>query len=165
MITVVRGDLLDQDVEVIVNSWNKNFIPWWLLLPQGVSGHLKKRAGYKPFRELSRKGILPSGGAVLTGSGRLHFTAIIHVAALNCLWMSNKKIVQKSVCNALDLSLANGYASIAFPLIGSGTGGLSKAVCLELIKNEARKHTFKGAIVIVIYKNSRKNRFRLFPPS
>jgi hypothetical protein len=37
-INVVEGDLLEQRVEVIVNAWNRNIIPWWLLLPQGVSG-------------------------------------------------------------------------------------------------------------------------------
>ena len=41
----VDGDLLDQDVDVIVNAWNRNIIPWWLLLPQGVSGAIKKRGG------------------------------------------------------------------------------------------------------------------------
>ncbi len=30
---IVIGDLLDQSVDVIVNSWNRNIIPWWLLLP------------------------------------------------------------------------------------------------------------------------------------
>ena len=29
-VTVVEGDLLDQDVDVIVNAWNRNIIPWWL---------------------------------------------------------------------------------------------------------------------------------------
>ena len=38
----VQGDLLDQDVDVIVNAWNRNVIPWWLLLPQGVSGAIKR---------------------------------------------------------------------------------------------------------------------------
>jgi len=42
--TVVEGDLIDQDVDVIVNAWNRNIIPWWLLLPQGVSGAIKKLA-------------------------------------------------------------------------------------------------------------------------
>ncbi|MEK7412325.1 MAG: Appr-1-p processing protein, partial [Planctomycetota bacterium] len=28
---IITGDLLDQDVEVIVNAWNRNIIPWWLL--------------------------------------------------------------------------------------------------------------------------------------
>ena len=64
--------------------------------------------------------MLPCGGAVLTGSGKLDFKAIIHVAALNCLWISNKEIVEQSVRNALNLAVANGCKSIAFPLIGSG---------------------------------------------
>jgi O-acetyl-ADP-ribose deacetylase (regulator of RNase III) len=41
-VEIVEGDLLDQDVDVIVNAWNRNIIPWWLLLPQGVSGAIKR---------------------------------------------------------------------------------------------------------------------------
>ena len=78
--TVVEGDLLDQDVDVIVNAWNRNIIPWWLLLPQGVSGAIKKRGGIRPFQELGKHGSIPLGGAVLTSAGRLPFQAIIHVA-------------------------------------------------------------------------------------
>jgi Macro domain len=78
-IKIVDGDLLDQDVEVIVNAWNRNVIPWWLLLPQGVSGAIKRRAGFQPFRELAKNGPIPLGGAVGTGAGKLPFKAIIHV--------------------------------------------------------------------------------------
>ena len=60
---VVKGNLLDQDVEVIVNPWNRNIIPWWLLLPQGVSGSIKKHAGYEPFKELGKKGEPNEGNA------------------------------------------------------------------------------------------------------
>jgi len=49
-VEVVEGDLLDQDVEVIVNAWNRNVIPWWLLLPRGVSGAIKRRGGTRPFK-------------------------------------------------------------------------------------------------------------------
>ena len=52
-VEVVEGDLLDQDVEVIVNAWNRNIIPWWLLLPQGVSGAIKRRGGTGPFKEVA----------------------------------------------------------------------------------------------------------------
>lgn len=41
-ITTMFGDLLEQNVDVIVNTWNRNLFPWWLLLPQGVSGAIKK---------------------------------------------------------------------------------------------------------------------------
>ncbi len=43
-ITITTGDLLKQNVDVIVNAWNRNIIPWWLLLPQGVSGAIKREA-------------------------------------------------------------------------------------------------------------------------
>ena len=79
-VTVVEGDLLDQDVDVIVNAWNRNIIPWWLLLPQGVSGAIKKRGGTDPFKELRKHGAIPLGGAVLTLAGKLPFKGIIHVA-------------------------------------------------------------------------------------
>ena len=68
----VDGDLLDQDVDVIVNAWNRNIIPWWLLLPQGVSGAIKKRGGHAPFRELGKLGPIPLGGAVITGACLLY---------------------------------------------------------------------------------------------
>src|SRR5438477_11630198 len=88
---IVEGDLLDQDVEVIVNSWNRNVIPWWLLLPQGVSGAIKRRAGTDLFRELGRHGPIPLGGAVLTGAGPLPFRAIIHVAGINLVWRAAER--------------------------------------------------------------------------
>ncbi len=74
--------LLEQDVDAIVNAWNRNLFPWWLLLPQGVSGAIKRRGGLAPFRELRRYGVLPLGGAVLTSAGRLPFQGIIHVAGI-----------------------------------------------------------------------------------
>jgi O-acetyl-ADP-ribose deacetylase len=69
----VTGDLLDQQVDAIINPWNRNLIPWWLLLLKGVSGAIKKRAGYRPFIELRRGGILPLGGVAVTSAGRSGF--------------------------------------------------------------------------------------------
>ena len=46
---VVEGDLLDQDVEVVVNAWNRNIIPWWLLILQGVSGAIKNAPAWPHF--------------------------------------------------------------------------------------------------------------------
>ena len=59
---IVAGDLLEQRADAIVNSWNRNVIPWWLLIPQGVSGAIKRRAGLEPFRELARHGPISSVG-------------------------------------------------------------------------------------------------------
>jgi O-acetyl-ADP-ribose deacetylase (regulator of RNase III) len=45
---VTEGDLLEQQVDAIVNAWNRNLLPWWILLPQGVPGAIKRRAGLQP---------------------------------------------------------------------------------------------------------------------
>lgn len=145
----VIGDLLVQDVEVIVNAWNRNVIPWWLLLPQGVSGSIKRAAGYAPFRELAKKGAIPAGGAVLTQAGRLPFKGIIHVAGLTLLWRSSEDLVRRCVQSALGLAREHKFRSVAMPLIGAGTGGLRPDRVVEIIANEASKNTFEGRFVIV----------------
>ncbi len=93
----VLGNILNQDVEAIVNAWNRNIIPWRLLLPQGVSGAIKKAGGTQPFRELSKHGPIPLGGAVLTGAGNLPFKGIIHVAGINMLWRASERSIRDSV--------------------------------------------------------------------
>ena len=146
---VYAGDLLDQDVEVIVNAWNRNIIPWWLLLPQGVSGAIKRRAGYEPFRELARHGPIPLGGAVETGAGRLPFRAIIHVAGISMFWRSSERAIRSCVRSALGIAREKGYRSIAFPLIGAGTGGFQPEKALAIMQDEAGRHDYGGEVRIV----------------
>jgi len=149
---LVDGDLLDQDVEVIVNAWNRNLIPWWLLLPQGVSRAIKQRAGKEPFREVARKGMIPLGGAVETGAGKLPFKAIIHVAGISLLWRSSEWSIRESVRSAMKLAKQQGYRSIAFPLIGAGSGGGRAEQVREWMLDEMQSIEFDGVVVVVRYK-------------
>ena len=146
---IIQGNLLDQKVEVIVNPWNRNVFPWWLLVPQGVSGAIKKRAGYEPFRELAKKGFLPLGSAVTTSSGRLPFEAIIHVAGINLCWISTERSIRLSTRNALLKARQKNFKSIAFPLIGAGTGGESKNLVLNWMKDEMNRVVYEGDVLIV----------------
>lgn len=150
-VQVISGDLLDQKVDVIVNAWNRNVIPWWLLIPQGVSGAIKRRAGYEPFRELARHGPIPLGGAVLTGAGRLPFKGIIHVAGINLLWRSSESSIRRSVTNALLLATHHGFASIAMPLIGAGTGGGDQSTVQAIIESQIALSEYPGRVLIVRY--------------
>jgi O-acetyl-ADP-ribose deacetylase (regulator of RNase III) len=151
-VEVTTGDLLDQDVDVIVNAWNRNIIPWWLLLPQGVSGAIKKRAGYQPFREVAKFGPIPLGGAVLTSAGRLPFKGIIHVAGISMWWRSSEYSIRESCRNAMRIAREHSFASIAFPLIGAGTGGGSIERIEKLMIEQLGKEEYSGRIVIVRYK-------------
>jgi O-acetyl-ADP-ribose deacetylase (regulator of RNase III) len=121
-ITCVEGDLLDQPVEVIVNAWNRNVIPWWLVWPHGVSGAIRARAGSAPFRELGRAGSIPLGGAVLTGAGRL--------------WVASEKSIRGSVRSAMQLVGERGFNSVAFPLIGGQVGGVAQSRSRSWILDE-----------------------------
>lgn len=148
------GDLLDQPVEVIVNAWNRNIIPWWLLLPQGVSGAIKKRGGYEPFKELGKMGPIPAGGAVVTGPGKLPFKAIIHVAGINMLWRSSEKIIRDCVVNAMRIVEDKGYKSVAFPLIGAGTGGFDAERAMQIMQESLVTCDFQGEVRIVRFKRT-----------
>lgn len=151
-IRIVEGDLLDQPVEAIVNAWNRNIIPWWLLLPQGVSGAIKRRAGLAPFQELARLGAIPLGHAVLTGSGKLPFRGIVHVAGINMLWRSSEASVRDSVQNALRLAAAEGFQSVAFPLIGAGSGSGHAETIERWMLEEFEKAAYPGEIWLVRFR-------------
>jgi O-acetyl-ADP-ribose deacetylase (regulator of RNase III) len=153
-VQIVEGDLLDQDVDVIVNPWNRNIIPWWLLLPQGVSGAIKRRGGAAPFRELRRAGAMPLGSAVMTSAGRLPFKAIIHVAGINLLWRASERSVRDSVRNAMSLAHEKGYASIAFPLIGAGSGGMDAEKARAIMEEEMRSLDCDLRARIVIFRRT-----------
>lgn len=134
--TVVDGDLLDATAEAIVNAWNRNIIPWWLLIPQGVSGAIKRRAGTAPFCELARAGAMPLGSAIATSAGRLPYKAIIHVAGINMLWRASERSIRDSTRNAVAVARDRDLRSIAMPVIGAGSGGFAPASALELIVEE-----------------------------
>lgn len=147
--TIVEGDILAQDVEVIVNPWNRNLFPWWLLLPQGVSGAIKKKGGYAPFKELRKFGLIPLGGAVETGPGRLPYRSIIHVAGINMSWFATEYSIRESVKNAVNIINTKNYRSAAFPIIGSGSGNRGKEKALSIMLETFSKIDSNADITIV----------------
>jgi O-acetyl-ADP-ribose deacetylase len=149
---LVEGDLLDMDVDVIVNAWNRNIIPWWLLLPHGVSGAIKRRGGLGIFRELAKFGAIPLGEGRITGAGMLSQKAIIHVAGISLIWRSSQQSICDSVSNAMRIFCESEYSSIAFPIIGAGSGGGSEDECLLYMQNTFESIETQKKIFIVRYR-------------
>ena len=147
----VSGDLLDQPVEAIINPWNRNIMPWWLLLPQGVSKAIKKRAGLEPFRVLATLGPIPLGGAVLTSAGRLPFKGIIHVAGIDLLWRATERSVRDSVANAVRLAAERGFRQIAMPLIGAGSLGMDETRSRRFILDQLAIERSPVTVRVVTY--------------
>ncbi len=152
-VTVAQGDLLDQDVDVIVNAWNRNIIPWWLLLPQGVSGAIKKRGGSGPFKDLAKHGPMPLGSAVLTSAGKLPFKGIIHVAGINMLWRASKQSIRDSVRNAITVAEEHAFQSIAFPLIGAGSGSFDQEKSKQIMLDELQALESPLEVTLVVFKS------------
>lgn len=150
-VSLVTGDLLDQQVDAIVNAWNRNLIPYWLLLPQGVSGAIKRRAGTQPFRELRKFGVLPLGGAAVTSAGRLPLRGIIHVAGINHLWRASEFSIRESVRSALAVAERVGFDSLAFPAIGAGSGGFAVDASLAIMRDELAKMGSRIRVTLVRY--------------
>lgn len=120
------GDLLETRADALVNPWNRNFVPRWLLNPGGVSGQLKARTGPAPWEELARHGVLELGQAVVTSSGNFSTThAIIHVAGLHWHWRASSRSIKLSIRNAVDAASRHEFDLITVPLIGAGHGHLS----------------------------------------
>lgn len=149
---VVEGNLLEQEVDVIVNAWNRNIIPWWLLIPQGVSGAIKKKAGFAPFREVAKYGPIKPGQAVLTGPGRLKYKGIIHVAGINMSWCATEKSIRESVRNAMTIVKEKGFQSVAFPIIGAGSGSFNTEKALSIMLDEFDSIKFSASVTVVKYK-------------
>jgi O-acetyl-ADP-ribose deacetylase len=156
IVQIIEGDLLDQNAEVIVNAWNRNIIPWWLLLPQGVSGAIKRRGGTAPFKEVRKHGWIPLGGAVLTSAGKLPFKGIIHVAGINMLWRASERSIRDSVKNAVRLAHEKGFTSIAIPLIGAGSGGFNEEQAKTLMLDELSKLDVTMTVKVVVFKGTKK---------
>ena len=148
-VQVIEGDLLDQKVDAIVNAWNRNTIPWWLLLPQGVSGAIKRRGGVEPFREVGRHGRLALGQAVATSAGRLPHGGIIHVAGINDLWRSSERSISDSVRNALTVAVQRGWRTLAFPVLGAGSGGFDTEAAEAIMRDELEKSDAELHVLIV----------------
>lgn len=146
------GDILQQKVDVIVNSWNRNIIPWWLLLPQGVSGAIKKHGGLQPFKEIGRMGPIPLGEARETTSGKLPYKAIIHVSGINMLWFATEFSVKQSVSSAMAIVNMRNYSSVAFPLIGSGSGNRGQEWSLRIMQSAFNEVETTARVVIVKFK-------------
>lgn len=150
-IVIVKGDITEVEADCIVNSWNRNIFPWWLLIPQGVSGAIRKKAGIQPFMELAKMKMIPLGDAVITSAGRLPYKAIIHVAGINLIWRASEFSIKNSVLNSMKAAEKLGVRSVAMPIIGAGSGGFKKAKAQEIITQTLKNYQSDIRVILVEY--------------
>ncbi|MGW2814033.1 O-acetyl-ADP-ribose deacetylase [Streptomyces sp. NPDC001415] len=141
-IILVRGDITEQSVDVIVNAANSS-----LLGGGGVDGAIHRRGGPAILEDCRKlraskygKG-LATGQAVATTAGRLHAGHVIHT--VGPVWSKNEdRSALLASCYEESLKLAKelGAETIAFPAISTGIFGWPIDNGAEIAIGVAREH-------------------------
>jgi O-acetyl-ADP-ribose deacetylase (regulator of RNase III) len=124
-ITVVRGDITEQDVDAVVNAANSS-----LMGGGGVDGAIHRRGGPAILAECKRVRAerypdgLPTGEAVATGGGDLPARWVIHTVGPVYAKGEDRSDLLAS-CHVASLRVADevGARTVAFPAISTGAYG------------------------------------------
>ena len=96
---------------------------------------------------------MPDGHAVITLAGNLPAKAVIHT--VGPIWRGGEhneaQLLQDAYVNSLNLALANGYASIAFPAISTGVYGYPRAAAAEIALKTVSEFITRRALPEQIY--------------
>ena len=123
-ITLVRGDITGVTADAIVNAANSQLAPG-----AGVCGAIHAAGGPSIAAEsaewIRTRGAVPTGGAAITGAGRLHAHFVIH--AVGPIWRGGGSgeadQLRSAYRSSIELADARGLSSIAFPSISTGIYG------------------------------------------
>lgn len=127
---ILRGDIIGQDVDAIVNAANPT-----LLGGGGVDGAIHRAGGPAILAECKRVRAerfpsgLPTGDAVSTTAGALSARRVIHT--VGPIWRGGHNdeaaLLARAYRSSLQLAAEEGVRSVAFPSISTGAYGYPKA--------------------------------------
>jgi O-acetyl-ADP-ribose deacetylase (regulator of RNase III) len=133
----VRGNLLEEPVDAIVNAANGH-----LAHGGGVAGIIARAAGPALQEESDRivrsSGVLASGTAVATTAGLLPFKGVIHAVGPRYGEGDEEAKLFKALSAALALARERGWEAVSFPAVSSGIFAVPLDVCARAYLRAAR---------------------------
>ena len=130
------GDITTLAVDAIVNAANMALAPGG-----GVCGAIHRAAGPELERECMSIGGCPTGEARLTRGYRLPARCVIH--AVGPVWRGGGEDEDRELAacyrNSLELAVAHGLGSIAFPAISTGIYGFPAERAAQVAVAAVRK--------------------------
>lgn len=132
LIKIAQGDLTEFTGDAIVNAANN-----YLQLGAGVAGAIRRKGGPQIQEECDRIGKIKVGEAAVTGAGNLPVRYILHAAVLGDQ-PATLETVRQATRSALLLAQAKGIETLAFPLLGTGVGGLPIEAVAKVMLEEIK---------------------------
>ena len=134
---MVRGDLLGEPVEAIVNAANGR-----LAHGGGVAAIIARAAGPALQEESDRlvgeHGPFDTGSAVVTTAGRLPFKGVIHAVGPRLGEGDEERKLFRALTSAFDCARQRGWQSLSFPAVSSGIFAVPLEVCARAYIKAAR---------------------------
>ena len=134
---MVRGNLLEEPVEAIVNAANGH-----LAHGGGVAGIISRAAGPALQQEsdaLVRKhGPFPTGSAVVTTAGKLPFKGVIHAVGPRYGEGDEEAKLFQALVAAFQRAEERGWNTVSFPAVSSGIFAVPLDVCARAYLRAAR---------------------------
>lgn len=144
-ITLVQGDITQQDVDAIVNAANSS-----LMGGGGVDGAIHRSGGPEILRQckeiVARQGRCPTGDAVITTAGDMKARHVIHT--VGPIWRdgdhNEDELLSRAYNNCLLLADKNKLKTIAFPSISTGAYrfplGRAAGIALKTVREFLDQH-------------------------
>jgi O-acetyl-ADP-ribose deacetylase (regulator of RNase III) len=132
----VRGDLLAEPVDAIVNAANGH-----LAHGGGVAGIISRAAGpalQRESDELAKHSPFPTGSAVVTTAGKLPFKGVIHAVGPRQGEGDEEEKLVRALAAAFTRARERGWESVSFPAVSSGIFAVPLDVCARAYLRAAR---------------------------
>ena len=134
---VVRGNLLEEPVDAIVNAANGH-----LAHGGGVAAIISRAAGPQLQLESEKlvqsHGPCPTGSAVVTTAGKLPFKGVIHAVGPRFGEGDEEEKLFQALTSAFALAASKGWNSVSFPAVSSGIFAVPLDICARAYVAAAR---------------------------
>jgi O-acetyl-ADP-ribose deacetylase (regulator of RNase III) len=136
VVHVALGDLTQLTVDAIVNPANSLGV-----MGGGVAGAIREAGGPAIEQEARASAPIAVGAAVVTTGGELFSRAVIHAPTMEEPGMKiGVENVRRATRAALLAAARYNHATIAFPAIGAGVGGVPLDESARAMVDELRAH-------------------------